>query len=73
MSRRKGITEKKLILALNLLTSALVELRDATSAGSIPAIITASAAIEELKQLYIMDRAERKARHESMGNFDVED
>ena len=73
-SRRQGNIERKTILSLNKLLNAIVQVRDQADTAVIDAAIdSAAAAAESLKQLYIADRQERKARHESMGNFDVED
>ena len=73
-TRRQGNIERKTILSLNKLLNLIAVVSAKADQGVLDASIeSASAAIESLKQLYISDRAERKARHESMGNFDVED
>ena len=71
-SQRTNI-EKKIILAMNVTLEAMEELRVATGAGAIPKLADAIAKVEELKQLYIGERAKRKTQHESMGNFGVEE
>ena len=68
MSRRQGKAERRIIFTLNKILNVIVNVRNQSSVAVVDAAIdSASASIEELKQIYLADRAERKARHEAFG------
>lgn len=72
MTRRQGKIERRTILALNKILAVVVGVRDQSSSEVIDAsIASASAAIEELKQLYIADVQERRVMLEATG-FDFD-
>jgi len=72
MTRRQGNIERKTILALNKLLAVIVNVRDQASSEVTDASIdSATAVIQELKQIYIADRADRRAMLEASG-FDFD-
>ena len=71
MTRRQGKAERRIIASLNKILAVIVNVRDQASSEAIDASIdSASAMIEDLKQVYIADKLERKAALEATGfNF----